>query len=133
MKDCIFCRIAAREIPSEIIYEDETHVSFLDINPTTEGMTVVIPKEHYDCDFYSNYIVVICAVMEAAKNTAGLLKEKLGCERVLTAIEGLEIDHLHIKLYPYYGNRTAAETLTEHNGQQPTKEYLKSLADRIRS
>ncbi len=132
MKDCIFCRIAAREIPSEIIYEDETHVSFLDINPTTEGMTVVIPKEHYDSDFYSNDIVVICAVMEAAKKTAGLLKEKLGCERILTAIEGLEVAHMHVKLYPYYGNRSAADTLTEHS-KKPTKETLKNLADKIRS
>ena len=131
MKDCIFCKIAKREIPSGIIYEDETHISFLDINPTTEGMTVVITKKHHDSDLYSNDTAVICAIMSAAKNTAGLLKERLGCERVLTAVEGLEIDHLHVKLYPYYGNRSAADTLTEHIGQKPTKEYLKNLAERI--
>jgi len=62
MKDCIFCKIATHEIPSEIIYENESHVAFLDINPTTEGMTVVVPKKHFDSDFYSNDAEIICAI-----------------------------------------------------------------------
>jgi len=122
MKDCIFCKIARREIPSEIIYEDDVHISFLDINPTTVGMTVVVTKEHYDSDFYNNDKEIIDAAINTAKNTAELLKKKLGCERVLTRIEGLEIDHLHIKLYPFYTNPRI-----------PSKEELSILAEQIRS
>lgn len=133
MTDCIFCKIAAREIPSEIVYEDKMHVAFLDINPTTEGMTVVASKRHFDSDFYSNGPEIICSTMTAARNTAQLLKEKLGCERVLTSIEGLEISHLHVKLYPYYANRSVEDTFTKHDGSLPTKEELKALADKIRS
>ncbi|KKS07427.1 hypothetical protein A3K01_00155 [candidate division WWE3 bacterium RIFOXYD1_FULL_43_17] len=122
MTDCIFCKIAAREIPSEIIYEDETHVAFLDINPTTEGMTVVVTKEHYDSDFYSNNNEIVTAAITAAQNIAELLKVKLGCERVLTRIEGLEVNHLHIKLYPFYTNPGI-----------PSVEEIKEIADKIRS
>ena len=74
MKDCIFCKIATHEIPSEIIYENESHVAFLDINPTTEGMTVVVPKKHFDSDFYSNDAEIICAIMSAARGKIGVRK-----------------------------------------------------------
>ncbi len=49
MKDanCIFCKIAAGEIPSKTIYEDETFRVILDINPATRGHALIIPKEHY--------------------------------------------------------------------------------------
>src|SRR3972149_305011 len=122
MKNCIFCKIATKEIPSEIIYENETHVVFLDINPTTEGMSVVITKQHYDSDFYSNDNAVVTAAITAAQSTAELLKKKLGCERVLTRIEGLEVSHLHIKLYPFYTNPNI-----------PSVEDIKKIADKIRS
>ena len=133
MKDCIFCKIAAKKIPSEIIYEDSTHISFLDINPTTEGMTVVIPKKHYDSDIYNNDEKVIADLMAAAKKTALLLREKLAPRRVLTVIEGLEIEHLHVKLYPFYGDRSPGDTISQHLNPAPTKEKLKSVADKIRA
>ena len=43
---CIFCRIAAREIPAEIVYEDEHSLAFLDIDPLFPGHTLLIPKQH---------------------------------------------------------------------------------------
>ena len=45
--ECLFCKIIKKEIPSEIIYEDEDILAFLDINPTTNGDTLIIPKTHY--------------------------------------------------------------------------------------
>lgn len=127
-ENCIFCKIVAREIPSEIIYEDEEHLAFLDISPTVEGMTVVIPKKHYSSDFYSNDKEVMIKAILAAKNVASLLQEKLGCYRILTQIEGLEIAHLHIKLIPFYGDKA-----TNEHYQTPDKDRLKQIADKIRS
>ena len=46
-KDCIFCKIKSREIPSKIIYEDNTNLAFLDIFPISKGHTIVISKNHY--------------------------------------------------------------------------------------
>ncbi|MCD4703313.1 MAG: HIT family protein [Methanosarcinaceae archaeon] len=46
--DCLFCKIIAGEIPSYKVYEDEFVYAFLDINPTSRGHTVVIPKIHIE-------------------------------------------------------------------------------------
>ena len=48
MDNCIFCKIAAKEIPGKVVYEDDTCIAFLDLSQTTNGHTLVIPKEHYD-------------------------------------------------------------------------------------
>lgn len=48
MSDCIFCKIAAGEIPSSIVYEDEDVKVFRDINPQTPVHLLVIPKKHID-------------------------------------------------------------------------------------
>ena len=47
--NCVFCAIAAGEIPSFKIYEDDRFLAYLDINPFSKGHTLVIPKEHYPC------------------------------------------------------------------------------------
>lgn len=48
MNKCLFCKIANKEIPAEVIWEDETALAFLDVNPLALGHTLVIPKEHVD-------------------------------------------------------------------------------------
>lgn len=47
MSDCIFCKIAAHEIPSTVVYEDELVIAFDDLSPQAPVHTLVIPKEHY--------------------------------------------------------------------------------------
>ncbi len=46
MDDCIFCRIAAGDIPSDIVLEDGAFVAFRDIDPKAPQHVLVIPKEH---------------------------------------------------------------------------------------
>lgn len=46
-KNCIFCKIVKREIPSKIIFENNLDIAFLDIFPISKGHTIVIPKNHY--------------------------------------------------------------------------------------
>ena len=65
--DCIFCKIINGEIPSYKIYEDNVVLAFLDINPDSNGHTLVIPKKHIESIFYfvsyassSNEISRIC-------------------------------------------------------------------------
>jgi len=47
MNDCIFCKIARREIPVEIIYEGDNFIAFPDANPCSKGHTLIIPKKHF--------------------------------------------------------------------------------------
>ena len=46
MEDCLFCKIAAGQIPSDKVYEDDTVYAFRDINPQAPTHVLVIPKEH---------------------------------------------------------------------------------------
>ena len=46
--DCIFCKIAAHEIPSTVVYEDDQVIAFDDLSPQAPVHTLVIPKEHYE-------------------------------------------------------------------------------------
>jgi histidine triad (HIT) family protein len=46
-KDCIFCKIVDREIPSKIIFENDFTMAFLDNAPISDGHTIIIPKNHY--------------------------------------------------------------------------------------
>ena len=46
MPDCLFCKIAAGEVPATRVYEDERTIAFMDINPATRGHLLVIPREH---------------------------------------------------------------------------------------
>jgi histidine triad (HIT) family protein len=47
MADCLFCRIAKKEIPAKIVHEDETFVAFEDIRPQAPVHVLIIPKEHF--------------------------------------------------------------------------------------
>ncbi|RME31457.1 HIT family protein [Candidatus Woesearchaeota archaeon] len=47
MTDCIFCKIVSRELPAEIIGEDENFICFLDIKPIAKGHALIVPKKHY--------------------------------------------------------------------------------------
>ena len=46
MSDCLFCKIVNKEIPANIVYENEHVLAFLDISPVNKGHTLVIPKKH---------------------------------------------------------------------------------------
>ena len=74
--DCIFCKIIKGEIPSYTIYEDDIVKCFLDINPSTNGDLLIVPKKHYEniLDIEDN---VIMHIHKITKEMYQLLKEKL--------------------------------------------------------
>ena len=102
-KNCMFCKIEKEELPSVKIWEDEKHFAILDINPNTEGMTFVITKEHYDSDATDMPDKEYSRLMIASKKVAKLLEKKLKVKRVAIVMEGLGVNHVHIKLYPIHG------------------------------
>ena len=103
MENCIFCKIVKGEIASEKVYEDEKFLAILDVNPNSEGMTLLIPKKHFDSDATDMPEKEYVDLMVAAKKLAKILEKKLNVKRVAIVMEGLGINHVHIKLYPIYG------------------------------
>ncbi len=101
MADCIFCKIAKKEIPTEFAYEDDTIVVFKDINPSAPVHYLVMPKEHIQsiAHLHENHQAVISKIIFAAKNQA----EKLGLKGYKLVFNvgregGQMIDHLHLHL-----------------------------------
>ena len=74
--NCIFCKIAAGEIPSKTLYEDEKFRVILDLGPATRGHALVIPKEHY-ADLYEIPEETAGEAMKVAKKMAAVMTEKL--------------------------------------------------------
>jgi len=95
----IFTRIIDGEIPSYKIAEDENYYAFLDINPLTEGHTLVVPKKEVDYLFDLDDSD-LAGLMLFAKKVAGKIKQRIDCARVAVVVLGLEVPHAHIHLIP---------------------------------
>ena len=102
-ENCIFCKIARGEIDSAKIWEDDEFLTILDIKPNTRGMTLVLTKEHYDSDIFAMPKDVYQRFMLVVKKVVKILEKGLNVKRVAMVIEGMEINHAHIKLYPIHG------------------------------
>jgi len=95
----VFSRIAAGEIPSYKVAEDDRHYAFLDINPVARGHVLVIPRRELDylfdlpADEYAD-------LLEFARKVALKLKKAIPCKRVGVAVMGMEVPHVHIHLIP---------------------------------
>ena len=95
----IFTRIVNREIPAHIVAEDQNHIAFLDINPLTIGHTLAIPKKEVDY-IYDLSDEELIALQIFAKKVAKSIETVVSCERIGTAVIGLEVPHAHIHLIP---------------------------------
>jgi diadenosine tetraphosphate (Ap4A) HIT family hydrolase len=103
MDNCIFCKIIRGELSSYKIYEDDKFLAILDLFPNTKGMTLVITKEHYPSYAFDMSDELYQEFMLAAKRIGKILDEKLGVKRTAIVMEGMGINHAHLKLYPLHG------------------------------
>jgi histidine triad (HIT) family protein len=101
--NCIFCKIARKEFHAWPIWENEDFLAFLTPFPNTPGFTVVIPKSHTESDVMNLADEAFTALMLSAKSVSELLKHSLHVRRVGLVIEGMGVDHAHVKLIPMHG------------------------------
>ena len=98
--DCIFCKIAHGKVPYYKIWEDDKHLAFLDNSPRVKGQTLVITKQHHSSDVFALNDEVYHDLMSAAKKVAKGLEKALNAYRILLVFEGIEVTHVHAKLFP---------------------------------
>lgn len=111
MEECVFCSITERKTPAWIIWENSDYVSFLDIFPNTRGQSLVIPKMHVTSYVFDSRDDEVAGIMKAAKLVAGKIEKALSVKRVNLVFEGLEVNHLHAKLYPAIGLKSTFERI----------------------
>lgn len=97
--DCIFCKIIKGEVPSYTIFEDETSVAFLDINPFVKGHTLVIPKKHSRWIWDSGEDEYV-ELMKSVKLVAEKLKKAYETDWIQVVVAGQDICHTHVHLLP---------------------------------
>lgn len=95
------------DIPYHEIYQDQEHLAFLSIFPNTEGVTVVIPKQHYGSNAFEQPDEVLRKLIIATKKTAQILQNYYDdVDRCGMVFEGFGVNHLHAKLYPLHGTQS---------------------------
>jgi histidine triad (HIT) family protein len=104
--DCIFCRIAAGEIPSVKLAETERALAFMDIGPIVKGHALVIPRAHYDPltavpdDVLGEMIALAKRI--AAAQVAGLDADGFNLHQANGACAGQAVPHAHIHVIPRF-------------------------------
>ena len=129
--DCVFCAIAAGEIPCFKVYEDDFALAYLDINPFAKGHTLVIPKAHA-ADITEIGEDALKELVVRVKRIAAHLKDALGCDgfHVLQnngAAAGQTVRHIHFHIVPRWNGDPIV--FENHEGNM---DELAALAAKIR-
>ena len=104
--NCIFCKIAAGDIPSATIYEDEDFRVIMDIEPASKGHALILPKEHY-ANLYELPEELAAKALVVAKKVITKMTDIVGCDgyNVLQnngTVAGQTVFHYHMHLIPRY-------------------------------
>lgn len=133
-ENCIFCKIANGDIPSETIYEDEKFRVILDLNPASRGHALILPKEHFNdvCELNEEYA---SKVLQLGGRIGAAMKEKLGCSGFNLVQNngtsaGQTVFHFHMHVIPRYENGSPIVTW---NPVRAEPQELKQTADQIRA
>ncbi|MBD3361189.1 HIT domain-containing protein [Candidatus Woesearchaeota archaeon] len=131
MDDCLFCKIVKKEIPSDIVYEDDNVLAFLDINPVRKGHTLVIPKNHSTCigkmtDEEASNLVI------KAKELAPKIMKAVGAKGFNFSTNcnreaGQVVFHTHFHIIP----RNDSNELPHWPRSSPPKEELAEMKNTI--
>ncbi len=103
---CTFCKIANKEIESNIVYESNNSIAFLDIDPINEGHILIVPKEHY-LDIEELPTDILNEIMELSQRIVKSLKETYkpdGYSIMQNGGKFNEIGHFHLHIFPRYIN-----------------------------
>lgn len=126
----IFTKIINREIPAQFVYEDEVCIVIMDKFPAISGQTLIIPRQEVDYifdlseDIYKH-------IFNIAKKVAKASDEAFATSRTCLIVEGFEVPHVHIKLYPMGHTDKNLHAILDNVSEKPDEE-LETMAQKIR-
>ncbi|MBP5689611.1 MAG: HIT family protein [Bacteroidales bacterium] len=126
----IFSKIAAGEIPSWKVAENEDYYAFLDIAPLAKGHTLVIPKHVEDDYIFHLDEKTYLGLVSFAREVAIALGKAIPCKRVGVAVLGMEVPHTHIHLVPL---QTEGDLDFRKEKLHLSEDEFRSIAESIRS
>jgi len=131
--DCLFCKIIAKQIPANIVYEDEKVLAFLDINPVNPGHLLVVPKVHSENIAVANDEDLL-ALGLAVKKLAPAVCAATACDGWNLEVNngnaaGQAIDHTHWHIVP----RHKDDGLKHWPGHSYAEGEAAAVAEKIRN
>jgi histidine triad (HIT) family protein len=127
MAECIFCKIAKKEIPSYLVWEGELFIAFLDVQPVNPGHLLIIPKEHIE-NVFDMPDGLYEEMWKTAKALSTPLRKAIGSVRVGMVIEGFGVPHVHLHLVPI----NKAHELDSTRAKPMPAEELAAIAKNIK-
>jgi len=108
MNECLFCKIVKKEIPSDIIYEDDDFFAFLDINPNNPGHSLIVPKKHYE-NIYNLPDEILKNIAPLIKKRAAAVKNGVNADGINIIMNndgaaGQIVPHAHFHIIPRFAN-----------------------------
>ena len=131
--DCIFCKLANGEIPTNAIYEDDMFKVILDMGPAAKGHALILPKDHYD-NLFEIDDQVAGKAMILAKKLANKMMDKLGADG-LNLVQnnkeaaGQTVNHFHLHVIPRY--KDDGQNIL-WNPTKPSEEELKEVCELLK-
>lgn len=129
--DCLFCKIISGDIPCYKLYEDEFVLAFLDINPDSNGHTLIIPKTHFQ-DLDDINLETLNHINNASKMVKKLLENKLQCDGIsLLQNNGCvqEVKHYHLHLKPYYKDNISIKLIKNEDAISKVEDIYQKLKE----
>ena len=137
MSDCIFCKIAAGEIPSATIYEDEDFRAILDLGPATRGHALILPKQHY-ANLSEIPDALAAKAIVAAKKITSVMKDALPCDGYNIVqnngeAAGQTVFHFHMHLIPRYKGDHAGVSWKPGTLSDEDRDAVLAAAEKLRN
>lgn len=129
MSTSLFTKIIKREIPAHFVYEDEHCVAILDKFPAVKGQSLVIPKKEVDYAFDLDDDTYL-HLFKTAKLVAKASDKAFAAVRTCLVVEGFEVPHVHIKIFPMQDTATALGNILP-NGSEASEEELAIVATQL--
>ena len=134
---CVFCRIIADELPASVVYQDESVIAFLDIQPVNPGHVLVVPRVHAESLEDLSAEIAAHMMTVAQRIMTGLRKTDLRCEGINLfladgSVAGQEVPHVHLHVIPRFPNDGFGLTFAPGYRDLPKREELDNLAAAIR-
>lgn len=125
----LFTKIINGEIPGRFVWKDEDVVAFLTIAPITPGHTLVVPREEVDSWTHASPELLV-KVMDVAQSIGKVQEQLFDAKRVGVLMEGFEVDHLHVHVWPAYSLADFEVHNVDHN---PDPAVMDATAVKLRA
>jgi histidine triad (HIT) family protein len=134
---CVFCEIVRGTSPASWVYQDDSVVAFMDVQPITQGHMLVLPREHAVLMTDANETVVM-RTFKVARRLAGVARNTLGATGVnLFVADGevafQDVPHFHVHVIPRYPGDGFGLTFPSSYEHPPARAQLDAIASALRA